>query len=329
MAIKTIAKNTTGALPVIATLRKGQAKDKGKIGRELEYFRLDWHGDNPNFLARPHKLDECQQVFIDMYGDKPTFIPNVTFLQNSIDDVFPHHFEQWSNKSNPPRCTTRCDGQTRSVWMESGQITRGQSACICNPEDRKCSARGQLFFMLPEFSMQTSIGGLFRLTTTSIVDISNIAGALSVVGDLYGKMFHLYRQPMVINNIVHHMVKLAIADGETQRMSQQLLEASNSEPLQLSSGEPEPETFAPERVVNLRSQLFVRIENKRRYYWLMTDEGEKVYTSNASLFDNVLPNVEGLDAETMYEGNDMPEVPLQGVIVDNELVSIEFAKVDF
>jgi hypothetical protein len=217
---------------LVGVIRKGGEKDENsnKPGPELEYFRM---------VARPG-FEAVEKAFYDVFGDEPTsFYARLT--SPTIEEVFPHWFEQWRNG----HLMVRCDGDNIKLQRDRNDF----SSFVDNPgacprvagRTCSCKAYGSLVVRIPEL-LPYGISGVVSIRTSSITDIREIVECLTDIEEqlkdsvgrltLKGVELEVYREPETITHTLndgsksrreHHMIKV--------RLSQRWV-AANAELLQ-------------------------------------------------------------------------------------------------
>lgn len=164
MAVKRIEQQldeqgTLGNLPRWGKLRKGAAKPEGKIGPDLDHFRLTLEPPYAHLMA----------AFIAKYTDKPREFHNVYLVGDSADNAFQYWYEQRAHA----RIEKRCDGEG-IVMSWSGSNSRydfTHQDCTCDPNNPTCKLRGKMDIVLPEFCTEQGEWGKLTIETGSWYDI--------------------------------------------------------------------------------------------------------------------------------------------------------------
>lgn len=181
MPIKSIetqleSRGTLGNLPRWGKLRKGAAKPDGKIGPDLDYFRLT--------LETPYA--HLMEAFVAKYTDKPKEFSNVYLAAGSADSAF----EYWYEHRAHARIVNRCDGDTVVLSWNDSQAGYDHTphACTCNPNKRICKHRGRLDIVLPEFCREVDEWGKLTIETGSYYDCVALRSSMMLARDFASSM---------------------------------------------------------------------------------------------------------------------------------------------
>lgn len=172
---ETTRNETPISYPLWGKFHKGAEKPERGVGRNLDYFRIDW-------------LDiSAQTAFEALYGDSPQSIPIVT-LSKTVDSVFDSWYRKYTSNNV---LQIKCDGC--QIVKAANRDLIGQD-CICDPNERRkdnpktCNPQGYLYFTIPEICQRLGYIGQFMLGTGSPIEISEISAALQTVSNVAGTL---------------------------------------------------------------------------------------------------------------------------------------------
>lgn len=181
MPVKSIEKQildrgVLGNMPRFGKLRKGGEKPDGKIGKDLDYFRLTLE---PEF-------EFVREEFDRICGDKPAVLRNVMIAADSPDKALDYWYEEWAHA----RLVNRCDEETVVAhWDErSASYSNQPHACTCNPLDRTCNLTGRLTIVIPELCEAVGTWGTLTVLTGSIYDVTALRASMHVAGAFMQKI---------------------------------------------------------------------------------------------------------------------------------------------
>src|SRR5574338_382119 len=162
MPIKTIQRQldergTLGNLPRFGKLRKGAEKPDGKVGKDLDYFRL---------TLEPEYEAIIRPAFVELFGEQPTEFHNVLIAADDAASAFDYWYESWAHA----RLLNRCDGETVVAGWSDGlqRYDDTPHACTCNPLDRECKQTGRMDIVIPALCEATGIWGKLTILTSSL-----------------------------------------------------------------------------------------------------------------------------------------------------------------
>lgn len=173
------------AFPEIAQIRKGAPKEEGKIGRDLNYFRVEFaEGEQA-----------AAQTFVTRYGQQPQEI-DVLLPFNEIDRCW----EAWLEAYTAGRMVARTDGEKFIYWVDTKtgeiKVKDGEpytpykdGMAVGSYTDSKnrevsvfCKPTGRLKVVLPVLARMAYA----TLVTTSAHDIQNISSQLDALWNING-----------------------------------------------------------------------------------------------------------------------------------------------
>ena len=156
MPIKGLTDNII-SFPRLGKIKKGSPKQENKIGKDLDYFRLDT--DNA----------DVGKQFCDLFGQQPKKIEPVQLLFGDSQDAFDCWMEEWAASG----LVRRCDKETQMIHLEGNKYSRKPIPCL--GEGCKCKQVGRLKIRIPDIKRI----GYFEVETHSIYDIINISRYLN------------------------------------------------------------------------------------------------------------------------------------------------------
>lgn len=159
-----------GNMPRFGKLRKGGEKPDGKIGPDLNHFRLTLE---PEF---EHIRDEFERLFTA----EPVVLRNVMIAADSPDKALDYWYEEWAHA----RLVKRCDEETVIAhWDDqAANYSNQRHACTCNPLDRSCSLTGRLNIVIPALCEAVGQWGILTILTGSIYDVTALRASMHVTG---------------------------------------------------------------------------------------------------------------------------------------------------
>lgn len=174
-------------LPLIARINKGaeqETKVSKKTGREyksfgkdLDYFRITFE---PQF-------EYLKPLWLDLYGERPTFFENVYLTAPTVDIAFATWKEEWTATT----MMHRCDGEHQVQWYSKAaqSYSTAKEKCAANTANPcACTNIGRLNLLLMDFLQVSNILGTFLATTHSINDILTVYRRLAATEALYGTL---------------------------------------------------------------------------------------------------------------------------------------------
>lgn len=155
-----------GGFTEIGKIRKGAPQQGGKVGPDLDYFRVEF---NPGFSY-------LKEAFDSIYTATPRTLNNVMMTADTIEATFDSWKTEWGGQRILKR---KCDGKTIVSWYDFQNNCQSDKPRPCESKNGgcKCSNNARLFIMLPDFFPHSGIG-YFTLSTGAIRDITNIHGTL-------------------------------------------------------------------------------------------------------------------------------------------------------
>jgi hypothetical protein len=206
------------SFPEIGQVRKGAPKEQGKIGRDLDYFRVTFD----------EQETEAAETFTRVYGEKPTEI-NVILPFDEIERCW----DAWYEAYTAGRMVARSDGESFVYLVD---VKTGEQVVVNgNPktphreivgyytsqnsqkqEAIKCRPVGRLRVMVRELARAAYL----TVLTTSVHDIANISAQLEAFkrvngGRIAGIPLVLRRRPRKIS--------VPKADGSKMRLTKWML----------------------------------------------------------------------------------------------------------
>lgn len=173
-----VANPMLGAFPQIGKLYKGSPKREHNgreiQGTDLDYFRIEF---NPEF-------EQYREVWLDLYGEKPTEFQPVFFLEKTTDDVFSTWREEWAAS----KMLHRCDGETQNRWWNAEAGEYSDTPKACESPACKCKDTGRIRLYLPQFIDRIGVLGHIALETHSFYDIRSVLDCLRAIEAMYGKL---------------------------------------------------------------------------------------------------------------------------------------------
>lgn len=254
------------ALPLLGRIYKGGAKrtrtgQGGKsyeiFGEDLTYFRVEFSPEYQHLQAAWNKI----------YGAEPDCF-TITFMGDTVDEVFPTWYEQHAAST----LLHRCDGVTQVRWWDAqardgmGSYSDQPRACQ-NTGDAggssgsgcKCAKVGNLNFILPDLFEATSQLGFFRLTTHSTHDLIALYNALKLIektmGRLTGVPFILGRQTQKVSapdgkggrrNLEKSLLYIRVEDTFARNVLQPMLRGAAAPALPAGTPTSAPAVNTPE-----------------------------------------------------------------------------------
>lgn len=254
------------ALPLLGRIYKGGAKrtrtgQGGKsyeiFGEDLTYFRVEFSPEYQHLQAAWNKI----------YGAEPDCF-TITFMGDTVDEVFPTWYEQHAAST----LLHRCDGVTQVRWWDAqardgmGSYSDQPRACQ-NTGDAggssgsgcKCAKVGNLNFILPDLFEATSQLGFFRLTTHSTHDLIALYNALKLIektmGRLTGVPFILGRQTQKVSapdgkggrrNLEKSLLYIRVEDTFARNVLQPMLRGAAAPALPAGTPTSAPAANTPE-----------------------------------------------------------------------------------
>lgn len=166
---KNTRSNQSLSIPTWGRFRKGDEKPERGVGKNLDYFRIDWDDL------------QAQTAFEAIYGDKPDKLMIAT-VGHSVEAVFDTWYRLYGSNNALQR---KCDGHTVAKAADASLAGRG---CICTPDNRKCSEQGYFYFTIPEVCKQLGYIGQFILGTGSPIEIIEMSALLEAVFQSQGSL---------------------------------------------------------------------------------------------------------------------------------------------
>ena len=169
------------AFPEIGQIRKGAPKPEKGIGRDLEYFRVDFDAREVDAIATFNRIYP---------GGKPTDL-NIVLPFNSIEGVW----DAWLEAYTAGRLVARADGEkfiylvdtkTGGILVRNGLDANGNVRPYTagqvvgrdyKDKDIRCKATGRLKVVLPELQRLAYL----TVLTGSLNDIANISAQLLAI----------------------------------------------------------------------------------------------------------------------------------------------------
>ena len=191
MPIAQITPTVSRALPVLATVHKGDVKlNDNRPGADLvDKYRVKF---TPAFAG-------LESRFIEQYGSLyPSSLSPIIVLSNNIDDILTMWMREYMHPSM--NLAIQCDGVQRvRYWKDGEGYCYTPAPCLRESNTPcKCKASAYLYFVLPEFTKATGIVGHFLFTMQSTTDITHVQSALMAArathaGNLTRAVFTLTR----------------------------------------------------------------------------------------------------------------------------------------
>jgi hypothetical protein len=185
--------------PIIGHIRKGAPKGENGPGKDLDYFRVEFDGDDAALMS---------EQFVRLYGAEPREL-KIMLLDDDINRVF----DAWRETYVSGGLTHRCDGEFVVYPPEQ----RGQKCTLKNHADKKqrCKPAGRLRVLIPELGR----AGMLVVHTTSWNDIREIYGNLEAVLSLAGRLTGI---PLILRRVKRD-VSYTDDSGKRKKYSKWLL----------------------------------------------------------------------------------------------------------
>lgn len=190
----TTGNNAPALPPEIGTLRKGEAKQPNRPGKDLNHFR---------FVSKNPNDTELNAIVKELYGETPNNI--VCMLpSDDLEVTCPCFLEEWAGG----KLTHRCDGEVLWVYSRDYGWVATEEPCPyltqARPVDKYgkelgCQPVMRLKVVLRDLTLEGGYFGVVTVLSGSEIDIENVRGAIeyfqSQFGSVIGVPFELFREP--------------------------------------------------------------------------------------------------------------------------------------